>query len=57
MNVSSATAISHPNIAFAKLSQGTQYMVTARLILPKYGGRKGSKGENKDAPVLAGAFA
>jgi len=32
-------------------------MVTARLILPKYGGRKGSKDEIKDAPASAGAFA
>ncbi len=28
--------------------KGTQYIVTARLVLPKYGGRKGLKGENKD---------
>jgi len=32
-------------------------MVTARLVLPKYGGRKGLEGENKDAPAKTGAFA
>jgi hypothetical protein len=30
-------------------------MITARLVLPKYGGRKGSKAENEDAPAEAGA--
>lgn len=30
-------------------------MVSARLILPKYGGRKDSKGENEDASAETGA--
>jgi hypothetical protein len=34
----------------------TQYTVTARLVLPKYCGRKGSKGENNNAPAEAGAL-
>ena len=30
------------------------YMMTTRLVLPKYGGWKGSKAENEDAPAEAG---
>lgn len=30
-------------------------MVTARLVLPKYGGRKASKGENENASANAEA--
>ena len=32
-------------------------MVSARLVLPKYSGCKGLKGEYKDAPAETGAFA
>jgi len=31
-------------------------MVTARMVLPKYGGRKSSKCDNEDASAFAEAF-
>ncbi len=31
------------------------YLVSARLVLPKYGRRKGSKSKNRDAPASTGA--
>ena len=36
-NMHTATAQACPNIAFAKQSHGNTYLVSARLVLPKYG--------------------
>jgi len=36
--------------------KGTQYLVTARLVLPKYGGQKGSNGENENSSAFAEEF-
>ena len=35
--------------------KGTQYLVSARLVLPKYGGRKSSKREKEDTSAFAEA--
>lgn len=35
--------------------KGTQYLVSARLVLPKYGGRKASNSEYEDASAFAEA--
>ncbi len=36
--------------------KGTKYLVSTRLVLPKYGGQKSSKRENEDASANAEAF-
>jgi len=36
--------------------KGTQYLVSARLVLTKYGGQKSSERENEDASANAEAF-